>query len=240
MSGSILAFGGVAVRVDVDEIGEPWFCAVDVCAILEVGTEATRRLDEDEKGLRSTQTPGGRQDLVHVNESGIYTLVLSSRKPEARAFRRWVTHEVLPSIRRTGAYSPSPAQPETRAQLLARAILEAAKEIAEKDQRIALLEPKAAALDTLADCAGRHGLQEAGKLLQQPPNKWVGWLKAAGHIHERGRSLCPRQDHIDAGRMAFKVRVVDGQEYGQSFVTPRGLVYFSARLPFPLPSPVGM
>jgi len=58
-------------------------------------------------------------------------------------------------------------------------------------------------------------------------------MRAAGHVFDRGRSLVPRQDHIDAKRMVFKVRIVDGQEYGQSFVTPRGLAYFALRLPFP-------
>ena len=85
---------------------EPWFAAVDVCAILDIknSRDAVSRLDEDEKGVVLTDTPGGQQEISIINESGFYTLILRSRKPEAKAFRRWVTHEVLPSIRKRGYY----------------------------------------------------------------------------------------------------------------------------------------
>lgn len=85
--------------------GEPWFVAVDVCRALEIDRTASRRLDDDEKGVCSMHTPGGLQDVTIINEPGLYTLVLGSRKPEAKAFKRWITHEVLPSIRKTGAYA---------------------------------------------------------------------------------------------------------------------------------------
>lgn len=86
---------------------EPWFVAADVCRALEVGEThvALRRLDEDEKGRYSTPTPGGNQEMSIVNEPGLYSLALSSRKKEARAFKRWITHEVIPSIRKTGGYT---------------------------------------------------------------------------------------------------------------------------------------
>ncbi|MCC7227373.1 MAG: Bro-N domain-containing protein [Burkholderiaceae bacterium] len=93
------------VRIHLDAAGEPWFVATDICAALTITTEQTRRLDEDEKGLRTVQTPGGRQEMVCISESGLYSLILTSRKPEAKRFKRWVTHEVLPSIRKTGAYA---------------------------------------------------------------------------------------------------------------------------------------
>lgn len=83
---------------------EPWFVAADVCRALGIDRTQTRRLDEDEKGVYSAQTPGGQQDMSIVNELGLYALVLSSRKPEAKAFKRWITHEVIPSIRKTGGY----------------------------------------------------------------------------------------------------------------------------------------
>ena len=92
-----------ATSVKID--GEPWFVAADVCRILEIDKTQTRRLDDDEKGLYSIQTLGGEQDTVVVNEPGLYRLVFASRKPEAREFQRWVYHEVLPSIRKTGGYS---------------------------------------------------------------------------------------------------------------------------------------
>lgn len=85
---------------------EPWFVAADVCAALghSNAREAIRGLDEDERGVSIADTPGGPQELNLISESGLYTLILRSRKPQARAFRRWVTHEVLPALRRTGGY----------------------------------------------------------------------------------------------------------------------------------------
>ncbi len=100
-----LQFEQQVVRIHLDAAGEPWFVATDICAALTINTEQTRRLDEDEKGLRTVQTPGGPQELVCISESGLYSLILTSRKPEAKRFKRWVTHEVLPSIRKTGAYA---------------------------------------------------------------------------------------------------------------------------------------
>ena len=92
------------VRVVVGENGEPVFVAADVLSTLSLDRKALERLDDDEKGVNSIHTPGGPQEMTVVNESGLFTLVLGSRKPEAKRFKRWVTHEVLPSIRRTGSY----------------------------------------------------------------------------------------------------------------------------------------
>lgn len=93
------------VRVVMKEDG-PWFVAADVCHALEIGNNrmATDRLDEDEKGVSLIDTPGGKQEMCTVSEPGLYTLVLGSRKPEAKAFKRWITHEVIPAIRKTGTY----------------------------------------------------------------------------------------------------------------------------------------
>lgn len=95
-----------SIRTVMQE-GEPWFVAKDVCDVLELGNsrQALTRLDEDEKGVISTDTLGGSQEMSIVNEPGLYTLILGSRKPEAKAFKRWVTHEVLPAIRKTGRYA---------------------------------------------------------------------------------------------------------------------------------------
>lgn len=92
------------IRVVTDEENLPWFVAADVCAVLGINTEQTRRLDDDEKGLRLIQTPGGEQLMVTVNEPGLYRLIFSSRKPEVAAFKRWVFHDVLPAIARQGFY----------------------------------------------------------------------------------------------------------------------------------------
>jgi prophage antirepressor-like protein len=121
-------FESHVLRVNLDADGQPWFVAADVCAALELPDthKAIARLDDDEKGRNSIPTPGGQQDMSVVNESGLYNLVLGSRKPEAKRFKRWITHEVLPSIRKTGSYAsgtsvaalPSPTQDRVSSLLL--------------------------------------------------------------------------------------------------------------------------
>lgn len=83
--------------------GEPWFVAADVCRALEISNsrDAVQRLDEDEKGMVLTDTRGGQQSMTAINEPGLYVLVLGSRKPESKEFKRWITHDVLPTIRKT-------------------------------------------------------------------------------------------------------------------------------------------
>lgn len=100
-----LAYGSKAVRT-VNKDGEIWFVAKDICGILEVSDveSALRRLEDDEKGTDTIRTLGGDQTMRTVNESGLYNLIFTSRKPEALAFRKWVTSEVLPAIRKTGFY----------------------------------------------------------------------------------------------------------------------------------------
>lgn len=99
------SFKGFAVRT-VLHAGEPWFVAADVCAILALtnASQKVSQLDESEKGITSAYTLGGNQEMGIVSESGLYHLIFSSRKPQAQAFRRWVTGTVLPCIRRTGGY----------------------------------------------------------------------------------------------------------------------------------------
>lgn len=99
-----LSFEGAAVRVHVDHAGQPWFVAADVLSALMLDRKALERLGVDEKGVTSIHTLGGNQEMTVVNEPGLYSLVLGSRKPEAKRFKRWVTSEVLPSIRQTGSY----------------------------------------------------------------------------------------------------------------------------------------
>ncbi len=99
-------FKGNAVRIIMIR-DEPWFVATDVCRVLEIGnaSRAVSRLDDDEKGVTTSNTLGGRQELAIVSEAGLFSLILTSRKAEAKQFKRWVVHEVLPAIRRTGGYS---------------------------------------------------------------------------------------------------------------------------------------
>jgi len=144
-------YAGRAVRV-VTVDGELRFVAADVCAVLEHGntTMAVAALDDDEKGLSTVETPGGSQQMVTVTEPGLYSLVLRSRKPVAKAFRRWVTHEVIPSIRKTGSYGvaqvPDMNTPEGQLQVAEMLAAGARKQI-EQAAEIKRLTPKAEYVD---------------------------------------------------------------------------------------------
>ncbi|OGR37106.1 MAG: hypothetical protein A2051_06820 [Desulfovibrionales bacterium GWA2_65_9] len=136
-------FGNLRV---VERDGETWFVAKDVCRALDLGnvTEALRGLDADERGSVFLNTPGGRQEMTTISEAGLYSLVLRSHKPEAKPFRRWVTHDILPSIAKHGAYMT----PETIEDILSSpdTIIRLATDLkAEREQR-SLAETKALAL----------------------------------------------------------------------------------------------
>jgi anti-repressor protein len=123
---------GISLR-SINRDGEPWFLVSDVCQALGIGnpSQAAQKLDEDEKALTSMNTPGGRQQTLIVDESGLNTLVLRSRKPEAKAFRKWVTKTVLPALRRDGVYIVGQEKPITDADTLP-ALLEQAARIQAK------------------------------------------------------------------------------------------------------------
>lgn len=157
--------------------GAPWFVAVDVCRALEIGNsrQALVRLDDDEKGVISNDTLGGKQEMATVSEAGLYALVLSSRKPEAKAFKRWITHEVLPTIRQHGAYMTDATleralnEPDFLISLAtklkeereARAKLELDKTVL--TQQVAELKPKASYYDLVLQCPGLLSMTEIAK-----------------------------------------------------------------------------
>lgn len=101
----IFSYNGAQVRT-VEQNGEPWWVLKDVCEVLGLDSphKVAERLDEDEKGRNSIPTLGGAQEMTIISESGLYNVILRSDKPEAKPFRKWVTAEVLPSIRRSGGY----------------------------------------------------------------------------------------------------------------------------------------
>ena len=126
-------FGEIRV---IEQDGEPWFVAADVCRALELEDtgRATARLDEDELTRIKIVSGGQGREVIAVNEPGLYSLVLGSRKPEAKTFKRWITHEVIPSIRRTGSYTVPNMSKELRA------IFVLDHRTVEHEQRITALE----------------------------------------------------------------------------------------------------
>jgi prophage antirepressor-like protein len=127
MSNDLITFHFKDISLNAVEIaGEPWFVLVDVCRVLEIANSrnATARLDEDEKGVHNVDTLGGAQDVTIISESGLYRLVLTSRKPQAKPFQKWVTTDVIPSIRKTGKYAfDQPQGPSPREERLTRELL---------------------------------------------------------------------------------------------------------------------
>jgi prophage antirepressor-like protein len=107
---NVFNYGSKPVRITMRD-GEPWFVAKDVCDVLEIANSRSSLslLEDDEKDVHNMDTPGGNQEMTIINEPGLYSLVLKSRKPEAKKFKRWVTHDVLPTIRKTGSYNASDA-----------------------------------------------------------------------------------------------------------------------------------
>lgn len=130
---AIVAFdfnGFSTVRAFTDEDGNPWWIAKDVCDILTLtnSRKTLAALDDDDKGVTIRETSGGPQEMATVNESGLYSLILRSRKPEAKAFKRWITHDVLPALRQTGRYGIEGSNVEYRLDALAERIDELAAE----------------------------------------------------------------------------------------------------------------
>ncbi|GII98357.1 phage antirepressor protein KilAC domain-containing protein [Sediminihabitans luteus] len=207
-------FDGTAVRVVTDEGGEPWFVLADLCRILglvQPGAVA-RRLADDEKGVRLTHTPGGEQQMLHVNEAGMWTVILRSDSPAAEPVRRWVTHEVLPTIRRTGQYGSAPAQFDLTSMENVALVIEAAQQAL---ARVRVLEAPAAAWESLADAAGDYSLRDAAQILDRDPAiatgqnrlarylRTVRWLDASGTPYQRYVEqglLCSRARHYDHPR----------------------------------------
>ena len=117
---AVFSFGNQEIRTATDEHGEIWFVANDVCAALELANPRdalTAHVDPEDVGRRDTLTPGGKQLTNHVNESGLYALIFGSRKESAKRFKRWVTSEVLPAIRKNGYYVANAAKPPAQERI---------------------------------------------------------------------------------------------------------------------------
>lgn len=187
--------------------GEPWFVGKDVAAALGCSNpqKAIRdHVDEDDKGVNESFTPGGKQELIIINESGLYSLIMSSKLPAAKKFKRWVTSEVLPSIRKNGGYIAG-QESMTPAELMASALLMAQKTLAEREARIAdltvqnqIMQPKAEYFDELCDRETLTGIYETAKELGVAPRKFTADLVKHRYLY-RGKKgqLLPYESKND-------------------------------------------
>lgn len=226
----VLDFEGNAVRA-VRQAGEPWFVLADVCRVLDLENprNATARLDDDEKGVHSVDTPGGRQEMTIINESGLYSLILTSRKPTAKRFKKWVTAEVLPEIRRTGGYMVA-APDETPEELALRALTVMQATVERQKKQIAEMAPKVEALDRIATASGSLCITDSAKALQLPPRDLFNYLRKHGWIYKRPGAAhdIGYQARVASGDLEHKVTTVlkpDGSEKvtEQVRITPQGL-----------------
>lgn len=228
------------LRVVQDEQGEPWFVAKDVCDALGLGRQhdSTRYLDDDEKGEGLVNTSSGVQTMVTVNEPGLYRLILKSRKPEAKAFQRWVTHEVLPAIRRDGGYMV--ARDETPEETMARALLIAQSTIDRQTAQIAELKPKALFADAVAASDGTCLIGELAKMLRQNgvdfgQNRLFEVLREQGFLGKSGSNRnVPTQRAMEMGLFRIKETAITHSDGHVTIsrtpkVTGKGQVYFLKR-----------
>ncbi len=232
-------FGEVRV-VELNK--EPWFVATDICKALDIKnvTQAINRLDEDERSMFNI----GRQGETNiVNEYGLYNLILSSRKPEAKKFKRWITHEVIPSIRKHGAYmTPEKIEevlmnPDTIIQL-ATALkeeqqrrLQAERQIEEQKPKVLFAEAwevseHSILVGEMAKLLAKNGLENMGQ------NRLFKWLRANGYLHKSGQQYnLPTQKSIELGIIEVKTRTIANPDGSVRVtktpkVTVKGQIYF--------------
>lgn len=172
-------FNSNSIRV-VEIDGEPWFVAADVCGVLSLTNPsmAIKALDDDEVTL--SQIEGSHRKTNIINESGLFALILRSDKPEAKPFRKWVTSDVLPTIRKTGGYGNVVAfDPEDPAQLRG-LLVNYAERTQVAEARVIELEPKAEAFDLIDASEGSVTPRVAAKTLDVPERKFTKWLEVNG------------------------------------------------------------
>ena len=217
----IFNYNSVEVRT-IQNDGEPWFVLKDVCNVLHIGNsrDVVARLDQDEKGVGQIDTLGGKQEMTIINESGLYNVILRSDKPEAKPFRKWVTSEVLPTIRRHGMY----ATPDTVEKMLADPdttikLLETIKQ--ERAARMALEakaeadKPKVLFADAVSASHSSILVGDLAKLLRQNgveigQNRLFRFLREKGYLCSHGdRYNLPTQRSMDRGWFQVKETTIN-------------------------------
>lgn len=226
----VFEYAGQRVRTVLVD-GEPWFVAADVARVLGYSaTEAmTRSMDADEKGMQNLQTPGGVQSVTVISEPGLYEAIFRSRIPAAQDFKRWVKHEVLPQIRRTGQFRQTEVEhalPTTYADALRQ--LAAQVEAREALEAKAIVDaPKVEAFNRWMDADGYYPMDAVAKLLGIGRNTLYARLRDAGVIMAGSTRPYQRFAHhfvIIAGT------TFDGRAYQTTKVRPSGVPFIAKKL----------
>ena len=221
---------------------EPWFVASDVASILghSEAYAMTRTLDDDEKGPHTVRTPGGNQSMVVISESGLYSAILRSRLAQARPFRRWVTSDVLPAIRKTGTYSATPQLSED--QIVQQALAITAARVEKLTARLAIAEPKADAFDRwlssnvdysvghVANALAIAGVSNMGR------NRLFAYLDECRWAYRADGQWTPYQTAIETKRLAVKLGSQLNTRTGEQFrtvtlrITAKGVAKLAVKL----------
>ena len=234
-----------AIRT-IEKDGEPWFVGKDVAAALgykEPTKAAREKVDDDDKGVSKIDTPSGIQEMTIINESGLYSLVLSSKLPTAKKFKRWVTNEVIPSIRKHGAYMT----PETLEKVLLSpdTLMQLAQNLKDEQEKRKVLEAqiesqKPAVLFTGAVETSKTSILigELAKMLKQNgvnigQNRLFEWLRQNGYLIKRNGTdyNMPTQRSMDMGLFEIKETTINNPDGSIKIsktpkVTGKGQVYF--------------
>lgn len=234
-------FKGAALRTLTDENGEPWFVAKDVCDILGTATKDLHRVLESDEitnvdSIDIAQN-GGKAPLI-ISEPGLYRLVMKSRKPEAKEFQRWVTHEVLPSIRKHGAYMTQ--QTLDKALTSPDFLIQLATKLKEEQEKVKELEPKARFADAVAASDGTCLIGELAKMLRQNgldigQNRLFAQLREDGYLGKTGSNRnVPTQKAMDLGLFRIKETAITHSDGHVTInrtakVTGKGQTYFVTR-----------
>jgi prophage antirepressor-like protein len=224
--------------------GAPWWVLRDVCNVLGISNsrDVVARLDDDEKGVDTIDTLGGKQEMTVINESGLYSVILLSRKPEAKKFKRWITHEVLPSIRRVGVY----ATPEAARKLLEDPdfLIQALQEIKAvrarnstlteivnvQKQQIAELKPKASYYDVILNCRDLVSITTIAKDYGRSARWLNGYLHRLGVQFKQGHIWFLYQKYAEEGYTSTKTHSYlgrDGQTHSKvhTYWTQKGRIF---------------
>ena len=223
------------VRV-LDVNGEPWFVLADLCKVLALSNPAVvaKRLDKADVCQTYISSGGQRRAMTIVAEPGLYDVVVRSDSPAAKPFQRWVTHEVLPAIRRTGIYAVEPQPQLSGKELLAAAVLEAAETIRQHEATIAqqakeleAAAPKARTWDLIVSGDGSYTITDAAKTLasagvQTGPRILHRQLAEAGWLYKNQRNRwVAYQDHLNSGELVEKPRPYIDEDGVAQLATPQ-------------------
>ena len=219
--------------------GEPWFVAADVCKALELGNPSmtVERLDADEKGISSIDTLGGKQRMAIINAPGLYSVILCSRKPEAKAFKRWITHEVIPAIRKYGGYMTKSLleqvleNPNLIYEFARRMLAEQQKNERLK-QELDRAKPKADYYDAFIHPESCTNIRATAKELKVPEKMFTAFLIRKRYLYRApSGGLMPYAKAADDGLFFVKDYIaVNGHQGVYTLVTPKGKALFLSML----------